>query len=152
MALYDWLKLLHILAAIIAVGANITYSIWYARIGTDRSVAVHTLRTIETLENRLANPAYGAVLVLGIAMAFVGDLWNQPWIHLALGLYAIMLIAALTLYTPALKAQIQAAETDGPESDAYQAAAKKGQSAGMLLFTIVIATLWVMVFKPTLWA
>lgn len=47
------LKWLHILSAIAAVGANITYGIWLRRASPKPEVLPFTLRTIKLIDDRL---------------------------------------------------------------------------------------------------
>jgi hypothetical protein len=57
--LYLLLKWLHVLAAIVAIGANVTYGIWIARASRNPDVLPFTLRGIKLIDDRIANPAYG---------------------------------------------------------------------------------------------
>lgn len=54
---YLWLKLVHILAAIVAVGSNVTYFVWLRRSGTDPVREAEILRGVRAIDRRLANPA-----------------------------------------------------------------------------------------------
>ena len=69
--LFSILKLIHVSAAIVAVGANATYGIWLSRASRSTEVLPFTLRTIKLIDDRLANPAYGLQLVTGLIMAFI---------------------------------------------------------------------------------
>ena len=44
------LKVVHVLAAIVAVGANLTYAFWLGRAGTDRDRLVWTIGSIRRLD------------------------------------------------------------------------------------------------------
>jgi uncharacterized membrane protein len=84
-------------------------------------------------------------------MVLVGDLSLATfWIAAGLGLYALAIALGLTVYTPTLRRQIQAMEAGGPQSEAFQSLAKRGQAVGILLAVIVIAIVFLMVTKPTL--
>lgn len=149
MAWYLLIKFVHILAAVVALGTNITYAVWYSRVRAAPDSALHVLKTIEVLESRVANPAYALALASGLGMAFLGDWWSAPWIHLALGLFALVLIIAVAGYTPTLKAQIRAVEEAGGASPEYERLARRGaRIAGVLMF-LVVAIVAIMVFKPT---
>jgi uncharacterized membrane protein len=58
MSTYTWLKLAHILSAIVAVGTNLTYFLWLARAKRDPEHGQYVLRGIKALDAKLANPAY----------------------------------------------------------------------------------------------
>ncbi len=65
---YSLLKLLHILFAITAVGSNITYGVWQGLAGRDPTYEPFVLRGIKVLDSRVANPAYGLLLISGLIM------------------------------------------------------------------------------------
>jgi uncharacterized membrane protein len=150
--LYQIFKYLHILLAITAVGANLTYGVWIARATRDKAALPFTLRGVKLIDDRIANPAYGLLLVTGLVMVFVGDLpLTTPWLALALGLYAVLLALGAAGYTPTLRKQIALAESDGPESAAYLAVARRGTLLGILLAVDVVVIIYLMVMKPALW-
>lgn len=66
--LYELTKWVHILAAIVAIGANATYGIWLARAAGKDEVLPFTLGTIKLIDDRIANPAYGLLLLSGLLM------------------------------------------------------------------------------------
>ncbi|MGI8708687.1 MAG: DUF2269 family protein, partial [Actinomycetota bacterium] len=68
MSLYLFLKFLHVLLAIVAVGFNASYGIWTARAAKEPEHELHTLKGIRTLDDRFANPAYVLLLVTGVSM------------------------------------------------------------------------------------
>jgi uncharacterized membrane protein len=70
---YAFLKSLHVLLAIVAVGFNAAYGVLLARAAREPEHLSHVLRTVKVLDDRFANPAYGLLLVTGLAMVVVGD-------------------------------------------------------------------------------
>ena len=54
--LFDILKYIHVVLAIVAVGANATYAIWIQRGTIDGEALPFTLRGIRLIDNRVANP------------------------------------------------------------------------------------------------
>ncbi len=149
MDVYPWLKIGHILLAIVAVGFNISYGILLGRAAREPGHLGHVLRTVKVLDDRFANPAYGLLLVFGLAMVFIGP-WDitDLWILLALGLYGLLVIVAATLYSPSLRRQIAALDAHGADSAEYRAQASRGQAVGILLGVIVVVILGLMVLKP----
>jgi uncharacterized membrane protein len=149
---YLLIKWLHVLAAITALGANITYGFWITRATRDPAVLPFTLRSIKIIDDRIANPAYGVLLITGLAMAWVGQLpLRTPWLATALVLYVVMAVVAGAGYTPALKRQMAALDRSGAGSAEYKAAAAHGQRLGAVLGIIVITIVFLMVVKPALW-
>src|SRR6266571_3083500 len=70
MTIYVVLKFIHILSAIVAVGANITYGVWNARISSEPNHAAFTLKGIRFIDNR-------------INLAEAGDTSSSGYVRLA---------------------------------------------------------------------
>jgi uncharacterized membrane protein len=150
--LYLILKYVHVLLAITAVGSNLTYGIWLSRAGRDPQHTGFILKTVKFLDDRVANPAYGLLLITGLAMLYVGGIrWTMPWVLSALVLYAVVVAVAAVLYTPALASQIAAAEAAGPQAPVYQALAARGQRLGIVVAVLILVIVFLMVTKPALW-
>ncbi|MGH2724104.1 MAG: DUF2269 family protein [Actinomycetota bacterium] len=148
---YAWLKFVHVLAAIVAVGFNASYGVWLARVAKSPEHQGHVLRTIKVLDDRFANPAYGLLLITGLSMVFVADIpLSTLWIALGLGLYSLAVLLGIAGYTPTLRKQIAALEAEGPQSHAYQRLAARGRALGMVLAVLVVGIVFLMVTKPTL--
>src|SRR5260370_39348902 len=78
------------------------------------------LRGIKFLDNRVANPAYGLLLLTGLALVVVGK-WGLPgWIIAALILFVILIVVAVGFYSRVTNRQLQGLETAGESSPAYQ--------------------------------
>lgn len=149
--MYTFIKALHVLLAIIAVGFNASYGIWLGRAAKEPDHELHVLRTIKVLDDRFANPAYALLLISGVAMVLIADIpLTTFWIAASLVLYVILVIVGLGLYTPTLRRQIQALETEGAESANYKRLATRGNVVGMSLAIPVVVIVFFMVLKPTL--
>ncbi len=150
----DWVmfwKLLHIVAAVVAVGANVTYAFWIARAERDPAHLAWVLRTIRALDRRLATPSYVVVLLTGLVMLWLG--WfslSVAWIQLAIALYAAVVVFAIAGFAPAFRRQVAAAEQD-PTSVAYRAAARRTAIYTWVTIGVVLVIGWLMVAKPQLW-
>jgi uncharacterized membrane protein len=143
------LKVVHILAAIVAVGANLTYAFWLRRAGTDdRDRLVYTIASIRKLDKTIATPAYIVVLLSGLGMVVSGAFsFSAGWIQVAIGLYVIVVILSIFLYAPALRRQLAEAEAD-PTSAAYAAVAGRSNLLGIAVIAIVLVIVVLMVTKP----
>jgi uncharacterized membrane protein len=143
------LKTIHILSAITAVGANVTYGIWSARAKREPAHLGFALQGIKFLDDRVANPAYGVLFLTGLIMAFTHYSITTRWIISGIVLFvAVALIAAIG-YTPTLKRQIEALDAGGPESAAYRSADSRARTIGIILAVGLALAVVVMVFKPT---
>ena len=102
MSVFLALKVVHILSAITAVGSNVTSVFWLDRAGSDRDRLVWALEGVRWLDTRIANPAYGVVLVSGVAMVLTGGYqFGQGWIATAIVLYVLTAVFGIVAFAPA---------------------------------------------------
>ena len=98
---YSLLKLLHVLAAIVAVGTNVTYFVWLSRTRRHPEQGRYVLPGLSTLDRRLANPAYVVLPITGIFMVLDADLgFSTFWIATAIGLYVALAVIAGAFFSP----------------------------------------------------
>ena len=148
MTLFLLLKVVHVLAAIVAVGANVTYAFWLSRAGRDRERLIWSIEGVRRLDRKFANPGYILVLITGITMVITGGYrFDQGWIAAAIGLYILTAIVGIAAFAPAIRRQLAEAEAD-PASEAYAAAARRVNLLGGLTTAIVGAIVFLMVTKP----
>ena len=148
MTLILLLKVVHILAAIVAVGSNVTYAFWLARAGRDRERLVFTIEGIRRLDSRIANPAYIVVLFSGLGMVALGAFsFTTGWIVAAIVLYVVLVVVGIAFFSPAIKRQLDEAQRD-PLSPAYAAAASRSNLFGIGTLVVVIVIVVLMVTKP----
>ncbi|OFX35165.1 MAG: hypothetical protein A2Z07_02305 [Armatimonadetes bacterium RBG_16_67_12] len=153
MSAYTILKFLHVLLAIVAVGANVTYGVWISRAARDARFLAFALKGIKALDDRIANPAYVLALLTGLAMLPFGEFsWTTPWVLTSLVLYAMVAVLALIGYSPVLRRQIDVLEARGPDSLEFRALAGRAQMIGVVLAVLVVVIVFLMVAKPVLWS
>jgi uncharacterized membrane protein len=147
--MYHALVLVHVLSAIVALGSNATYGVWFAKGAIAREHLLFALRGVQFIDTWVANPAYGLLLVTGAALVVVsGRPWTEPWLVWALALYAALVIVAFGAYSPSLARQIRAL-ADGSADDApYRAAAARQTVVGAVLVAIAVCIVGLMVFRP----
>ncbi|MBV8715246.1 MAG: DUF2269 family protein [Chloroflexi bacterium] len=149
MSLYVILKFLHVLMAIVAVGFNASYFIWFAIADREPGAALVILRGVKRLDDRFANPAYGLLLILGLAMVITAGIpFTTFWIAAAIVLYIILIVVAVVGYTPTLKRQIAALESGGTSSDTYMQLKQRSNLIGIVLMLDVLVIVFLMVVKP----
>ncbi len=93
MILYDWLKALHVIA-IVAWMAGMLYLPRLFVYHVDAKPGSEMSETFKVMERRLLraiiNPAMTATWVLGLSMAWIGELWGQHWFQAKVVLVVIM--------------------------------------------------------------
>jgi uncharacterized membrane protein len=149
-SLFIVLKLVHILAAITALGTNVTYPFWMRRAAGNGARMVETIDAIGQLDRRIANPAYGLAFLTGAGMILTGTYSFQTfWIAAAIVLFVLVAILGITVYAPAVRRQRQEAERD-VTSPAYAAAERRQATIGVVVTLMAVAIVVLMVTKPTL--
>jgi uncharacterized membrane protein len=142
------LKVVHVLAATLAVGTNATAIFWLRHAGRDTVRLRFAIGGIRRVDKTIAIPAFALLVLTGGLMVWFGiyDL-TEGWVLIALVLYVGLAIAGMTVMGPALKGVIAEAERD-PNSAAFDAAAQTSlrYTIGSLAILVVIVVL--MVTKP----
>jgi uncharacterized membrane protein len=150
--LYLWVKVAHILLAIVAVGFNVSYGLLIGRArkaGTDGRELKFALRTVKFMDDRIANPCYILLLLTGVGMVHAaGYSWSLKWIHGSMALLLLMAALGFAVYTPTLRKQIAALDARGPNDPEFLKLGKRGAMLGGIMGLITLAILWLMVFKP----
>jgi uncharacterized membrane protein len=146
---YQIVVYIHVLSAIVAVGYNATYAVWSTRGRLERQHLLFALRGIKFMDDRIANPAYGLLLITGIAQVIMSHRsWHQTWIELAIVLWVLLTIIAVAAYSPTLKRQIQLVAERGPDDPEYAAVDRRSTVLGLMLMVIVLVIVGLMVFRP----
>jgi uncharacterized membrane protein len=149
--LFSILKFIHIFAAITAVGMNISYGIWLGRANNDLASNAFALKTVKFIDDRIANPAYGLLLLTGLLMVFTLPIpITTLWIDIALVLYVLLMGIGIGVYTPTLRNQVKLAEAGDVTSAEFQRLSSRGVILGIVLGVLAFLILVMMVFKPTL--
>lgn len=142
------LKLVHVLAAIVALGANVSYGFWLRLAGRDRDRLLFAIEGIRWLDRRIANPMYVVVLLTGVLMVLTGAYsFETRWIAASIALYVLVAVVGIAFFAPAIRRQLAEAERD-PTSSAYAAAAARTTRLGLLTTGAVFLIVVLMVTKP----
>lgn len=150
--LYPILVWLHVVAAAIAVGANVTYGVWLARVRTHPGALPFTLATVKFIDDRIANPAYVFVAITGVVLVWLGPLsFTTPWVLASIVLFLAVAAIGFLMYTPTLKAQVALAEARRHDTAEFAALSRTGRILGPLIGVLVVAILFLMVVQPPLW-
>jgi len=147
---YQWIKLVHVLAAITAVGTNLTYFVWLIGVRRSNEHSAYVLNGIRRLDARVANPAYVVLPVTGILMVLDADLgFTTFWIAAGIVLYVTMAAFAGIFFSPALRRQVALAEAGPVDEAAYEQAAQRTTVTGIITMVIIAVIVYMMVMKPT---
>ncbi len=148
--IYLILKYIHILAAITAVGANITYGVWNARSQSDTAHLGFALKGIKFIDDRIANPAYGVVFLTGLIMVFVGSWGFKLWIIAAVVLFIAVVVVAVAAYSPLLVRMIKLVDAGQTTSPEFAGLVNRNRIIGIVFAILLALIVGLMVFKPSL--
>jgi len=148
MTWYTLLKYLHVLLAITAVGSNLTYGVWKTLGAREPAHAPFALKGIAFIDPRVANPAYGLLLITGLVLLAVGQLAFRGWVIAALILFVLLIVVAVGFYSRVLRQQIQVMDADGVASATYKRLDGQATTYGIVSLVIALAIVFVMVVKP----
>ena len=142
---------LHILTALVAVGATVSYFFWLRRAVLAPESRSFTLETIRLLERRMVVPAYVIVLLTGLGLIDrAGWAWSTPWLELSI-LFFLVLLGLVGFHARVIKGQIVLVADGSADSADYERAHARGRILLALKVVVVIALVYLMVFKPALW-
>ena len=146
---HEWFLLLHVLAAIAGLGANVTYVFWLAWAERDQAYFDIAVRGVHRLDKVLTNPAYAMVLLTGVLLILAEETWpfDQSWLVAGILLYFLSGAISFAVFVPALRTQLVEAERS-PAGPAYQAAARRARFMAWAGIVIVVVVVWLMVMKP----
>jgi Predicted integral membrane protein (DUF2269) len=147
---YDILKYIHILAAIVAVGANITYGAWSVRSRREPAHLAFTIKGIQFLDNRIANPAYGVLFLTGVLMVIVGGIGLKLWVVVAVILFVAIAVIGFAYFTPLVRRQLALVDAGDASSAEFERLARRNAMIGPILGLLVLIILGMMVFQPSL--
>jgi uncharacterized membrane protein len=149
-ALYGWLKLLHVLGAIVWMGGYVAMAFLTARLlrAGDRTVLRGYATALDAFGGPVLGASSGLTLLAGIGVAAVGHLWALLWVQLGLGLIVLLFVFGAAAIGPAarrLRAALAAAEGDGA---AVAAAGGRLVALEGLYVVLLLVAVGIMVLKP----
>jgi uncharacterized membrane protein len=149
-ALYDWLLLLHILAAMFWLGGITVVGAFAVRILRTREpgATASFLGSLRVLGPIVLAPA--PVILLGMGIWMVADQWDfgQTWITIAFALFAAAFLIGAAHQSRAAIAAERAANA-GDDAKALKHLRRWAYGMTVILVLLIAAT-WDMVFKPGL--
>ena len=152
-----FLLFLHVMGAILAFGPTFAYSIMGAMAGREPQHANFSARQVAAIGNKLVYPLAIFQGVTGVLLIIASgrDLASasERWLGIAIVLYAITLIYALTVQRNALHHLIEMTSTPpapgSPPNPEIPATVKKIQRGGMAMGLSIVIIVFLMVVKPT---
>jgi len=148
---FIWLKFVHVLLAIVAVGFNVSYGLIISRARkAGRVELTFALKTVKVMDDYVANPAYVLLFLSGFAMLHLSGIpIGTRWVHMSMALLFVAMALGVGLYSPTLRRQIATLEARGPEDPEFRTLSTRGAILGAILGVITLAIVYLMIFKPS---
>jgi uncharacterized membrane protein len=148
---YLWLKTVHVLLAILAVGFSASYGLIIGRARkAGRTELTFALKTVRAMGDYVANPSFVLLLLTGFAMIRMSGLpIGTRWVHVSMALVFLALALGFGVAGPTLRKQIAVLEARGPDDAEFQSLSKRGAIVGGLLGLMSLAVVYLMVHKPS---
>jgi len=151
--LYQFVKVLHILAAIVGFGGMLIAGFYgeEARKRPGRE-GLAIAETTLTVTGKVPTMAVYTVPVLGILLIFLSDdafKFSQAWVSASFALYFVLIGLSVGVQVPAVRKMVALrASEDGAASAEMRGLGKKVAVAGGIVNVLWVVTLFLMVFKP----
>lgn len=146
---YLWLKLVHIILAILSVGYGASYGLLVARgRAAGRAELAFALRTIQAMD-RIATAGYVLLLVTGMGLVNLSGLKMQDhWLYMSTALWFIAFALGIGIQRPALRRMIALIDERGPEDAEFQRLSTRSRILGAVFALLTLGILYFMVHKP----
>ena len=149
MSAYVLLKLAHVLLAVVAIGANLTYGLWLSVAERETEHLAFTIRGIRWIDRRVANPAYVLLAVTGVVLVLVGGFpLTSGWLIAAVALYLAAAALGYLVFGPVVRDELAALERGGTGDPEYLRCRGQARLLGVVTTAMVLAILVLMVTKP----
>jgi uncharacterized membrane protein len=150
---YEFLKVIHVLAAATWVGTAISSQILGMKASKaiaagDVATMINYVEDQEMLGKKLYAPASGITLIAGILMVIDSWEFTDAWIIIGIAIFAISSAVGVLYFTPETP-KLLAGLKEGKQGDpAFQAAVKKITLISRIDTLLLIAVVADMVIKP----
>jgi uncharacterized membrane protein len=152
--LYDWLKAVHVLLAVVWVGGNIVLQILAIRITrqNDALKLASVAGDIQWIGMRIFAPASGLLLVLGVVMVIDSPAYDfdQLWVIAAIAMFAYSFLSGLLYLGPQTGRLKKIYEAEGPASPNAVALTKRLFVVSRIELVLLVLIVFDMVLKPGL--
>jgi uncharacterized membrane protein len=151
MTWYTFFKWIHVMGAIVWVGAAITLQLFALRAlaSPDRKRQATFAQDAEWIGMRVITPSSLVLLLAGIgAMENLGWSWGQNWVLFGLIAYAASFVVGAGFIGPESGRLGKLIADEGPESPLVTARIRRILAVSRAELVVLLAVVWNMVVKP----
>jgi len=151
--IFDWLKLFHIYAVVLAIGAAVAKFMlaWTQRRGTDAKRIQLSEEFALLLTKRLEAPALLTAWIVGLILAIakgsdVEGYWRQGWLHSKILITTLML--GLSHMSAAVLRRMGRLRASAAPSEQIDAAKARLAVFGFAMMLLAFITFYLVIFQP----
>ena len=150
---YLWLKLIHILSAVVltGTGAGIAFFMFMANRSNNAQAIYITARHVVLADWLFTTPAVVTQFVSGLLlMNKLGYSYSSTWFYTVISLFIFIGLCWLPVVRIQYRLRAMAADSaqSGVVSDAFKQLMKRWTLLGIPAFAAILLIFWLMVFKP----
>ena len=149
MPIFDWLKILHLAAFVVGLGAAASKFVLVAsqRRHADAKRVQLSEELALLLTKKLESPALLIAWLLGLALTMVkGTYWTMGWLHAKMTVTLLML--GLSHMSAASLRKIARLRSEAAAVDKLEAAKSRLTAYGIILAALALATFFLVIFQP----
>jgi len=149
MPIFDWLKVLHISAFVLGLGAAATkFIIISSQRRSEDSKRVQVSEELALLINRKLESRFLEIAwVLGLILAIIkGEYWSQGWLHAKMAITILML--GLSHMSAASLRKISRFRAESAAVEKIEAAKSRLNVFGIAMGVLALATFYLAVLQP----
>ncbi len=150
---YLWLKLIHILSAVVltGTGAGIAFFMFMANRSNNAQAIYITARHVVLADWLFTTPAVVTQFVSGLLlMNKLGYSYSSTWFYTVISLFIFIGLCWLPVVRIQYRLRTMAADSaqSGVVSEAFKQLMKRWTLLGIPAFAAILLIFWLMVFKP----
>jgi uncharacterized membrane protein len=146
---YLALKFIHVLSALLAFGASLTYGVWALRGAKGPDHEGFALQGLLWIDSYLVNPAFTVAGLSGIALvALGGPGWDLLWVRASLAVFLFTTALSWGVYRPLARLQWGRFSAHGASDPRYQRHSVWAARLGLVFTAANVGLVALMVFQP----
>jgi len=149
MPIFEWMKILHLTAFVVGLGAAVTKLIIVSsqRRNSDAKRVQFSEELALLITKRLESPALLIAWILGFVLTLIkGTYWSMPWLHAKMTITLLML--GLSHMSAASLRKIGKLRSETAPADKIEAAKSRLNAFGIALGVLALVTFYLVIFQP----
>lgn len=147
--IYDTLLFLHVTLVVLWVGGGFMAQVFVGRaMNAEPAVLGNAVSTVQWSGSRIFGPVSGLAFLTGVVMTFMNDLWDEPWIWIAVAGFLASSFIGGGLISKRAKALKALVASNGPADPGVRDGLQRLLAVSRIDLVILIIVIWDMIYKP----